>query len=104
MLTLVNSVDTQGAILAVLTARKNPFILSLVAKAGVTDVARFVLDRFETTECAQNEMYHYFGRVKSYDPDAAYTRVDDKVLYMMRVAEIVFGECAFSVVVEKMEV
>lgn len=106
MLTIVNSVDTGGAILAVLTARKLPFVLSLVAKCGVTEVAKYVIDRYELSEVAQNDMYRYFEMVQDFSPetvDVEYT-VYNRVPFLMRVTQDVFGDCAFSIVVEKMEI
>lgn len=101
-MTLVNSVDTQGAILAVLTARKAPYVVALRAKSGVTEVAMFVLGRFDSTGRAQDEMYVYFNQVNSFVDVGA--RVDCKVHQLMKTVEFHFGDCSFSVVVEKMEV
>ena len=99
---LINSVEMQCASLAVLLARKKPFIVSLHAKVGPTLAAKFVLDRYESSEEAQTDMYRFFGEVNSY--------VDGKLVSECFVHEIMvlverqFGDCVFSVVVEKLEI
>jgi hypothetical protein len=92
----------QCAALAVLLARKKPFLLSLMAKCGPVSVLRVVIDRYESSETAQNDMYRYFAQVNAY--------VDGKLMSdclvhdLMVVTEKQFGDCVFSIVVEKLEI